>query len=169
MLERLASTLVTNRRRVMVGWVVFVALAVVIGGSTVDRLVTTPEGDGSTESAEVQAVLETLGATSPDVVAFYDGVDPTDPRSRDRQLDHQLEASSPAESGKAAKSPTAGTPLLISERDPNTTNTTTRHQVMTENRVVPVRIAVTSPRPKLRSPRPIWPRTKALMRTDPLT
>ena len=79
MLQRLAFTLVTNRRRVILGWVAFVALAVVVGGSTVDRLVTIPEGDQSTESAQVEAILEDLGATSPDVVALYDGIDPTDP------------------------------------------------------------------------------------------
>ena len=79
MLQRLASTLVTNRRRVILGWVAFVALAVIIGGSTVDRLVTIPEGDQGTESAQVEEILEGLGATAPDVVAFYDGIDPTDP------------------------------------------------------------------------------------------
>lgn len=74
MLERLATTLVTRRRRVIVGWFAFVALAVFVGGSTVDRLVTIPEGDTSTESAEVDEILESLGATSPDVVALYDDV-----------------------------------------------------------------------------------------------
>ncbi len=79
MLERFATTLVTNRRRIILGWIAFVAIAVLVGGSTVGRLITTPEGDQATESAEVEAALEELGATAPDVVAFYDGIDPTDP------------------------------------------------------------------------------------------
>jgi RND superfamily putative drug exporter len=51
----------------------------VVGSTTIDRLVTTPEGDQNTESAEVETTLETLGATTPDVVAFYDGVDINNP------------------------------------------------------------------------------------------
>ena len=95
------------------------------------------------------------------------GVEPTEPRSRWRQLDHQVSTSSPLDSGNATKSPTAGTPPPMSDREPKTIRPRTSAHVSTENWVVPVRIAVMNSSPNAWSRRPIWPRTKALIRTEP--
>ena len=88
------------------------------------------------------------------------GVEPTEPRSRWRQLDHQVSTSSPLDSGNATKSPTAGTPPPMSDREPKTIRPRTSAHVSTENWVVPVRIAVMNSSPNAWSRRPIWPRTK---------
>ena len=95
------------------------------------------------------------------------GVEPTEPRSRFRQLDHQVSISLPLDSGNATKSPTAGTPPPMSDRDPKRIRPRTSAHASTANWVVPVRIAVMKSPPNARLRRPIWPRTNALIRTEP--
>lgn len=92
MFDRLAPVLTSRRRRIVFAWLAFVAIAVTVGSTATDRLVTTPEGDQSTESAQVDTALEALGATTPDVVALYDGIDLDDPTFAQevRQTDARL-------------------------------------------------------------------------------
>jgi len=67
-------------------------MALVLGSGATDRLSTVPTGDTSTESQFVEDTLASLGASSADVVALYDGVDITDPTFAQevRSLDERL-------------------------------------------------------------------------------
>ncbi len=113
MFTTLASLLVAHRRLTLLAWGLFVAVAITLGSTAVDRLVTDAEGDAGVESALADERLEAIGHAAPDVVAFIDGIDPNDPETRmeirshvDRltALPHVVEVVDPSTAG----------PLLVS-------------------------------------------------------
>jgi RND superfamily putative drug exporter len=79
MLNRLAPVLVRRRRAVIAVWGLFLVLAVFVGSGTTDRLITTSDGDPSSESARAEEILEDAGLSSPEVVALIDGAPVDDP------------------------------------------------------------------------------------------
>lgn len=114
MLTRLGPLLVRRRRTVLILWAAFLAIALTLGAGATERLTTVPEGDLSTESAQVEARLTALGATAPDVVALYDQIDPADPGFT--QQIQRIDARLSDTPGVLAVSTTYDTgPLLISE------------------------------------------------------
>jgi RND superfamily putative drug exporter len=148
MFTTLASLLVTHRRLTLVAWVLFVAVAVIVGRSAIDRLVTDAEGDTVVESAVADARLEAIGQAAPDVVAFIDGIDPTDPETRleiqshvDRltALPHVVDVVDPSTAGPLLVS-TDGQAILVAVTiDPTRTEaeyTETVHAVEAELRTV---------------------------------
>ena len=77
---------------------------------------------------------------NPAITAAPDAIEPGPPRSRSYHPLHHADHRSPLVSPNCTKSPTAGTPSVIREREPNTTNSATSPQATAAIRAVPVRI-----------------------------
>jgi len=91
-LSRITSFPVRRPKAALAVWLVALLAFVVLGSGAVDRLETVPEGDTNNESQFVVDTLADLGASSPDVVALYDGIDITNPTLAQevRSLDERL-------------------------------------------------------------------------------
>ncbi|MFT7475909.1 MAG: RND superfamily putative drug exporter [Verrucomicrobiales bacterium] len=92
MFSAISSFPVRRPKAALAIWLVALMAFIVLGSGVVDRLETVPVGDTNTESQLVEDTLAELGASSPDVVALYDGIDVTNPTLAQevRSLDERL-------------------------------------------------------------------------------
>jgi RND superfamily putative drug exporter len=92
MLSTLSSFPVRRPKAALGVWLVVLVAFIVLGSGAIDRLETVPVGDTNTDSQFVEDTLAELGASSPDVVALYDGIDITNPTLAHevRSLDERL-------------------------------------------------------------------------------
>ncbi len=79
MIQTLTDFPVKRPKTALAVWLTALVVAIVFGSGAIERLETVPEGDTNTESQFVEDTLAELGASSPDVVALYDGIDTTNP------------------------------------------------------------------------------------------